>query len=421
MGNRLIPLLRSIQLETFRLHQVPDPMQADLLVFPYYLEQYTDHHRISGLWDFISRLPWFREREADHLFFSDHDSSAPYFTSSIWFRASVQRHQHDPRCFAFPYLVDDLGELTAVSNGELCYHTSFVGYRGFSGERLPLLQGIATEPRLVAHLDIAHGFHGLQDTATRQLRRQRYRDSLANSLTVLCPRGDGENSIRFFETLSAGRIPVLIADDTLLPLEVQISYDDCLLRISNHDAAQAGTLVYSWLAEQTDRQLLERCQLARSIWQTWFSSEGIVRLIVQTLQRHLAVRQQPATFTRTDPHGAARFAVLAHQACSSGHWLQAEQLLHRAIRLNPRDAVLYNDLGVVMAQQGDTAAALQALTVALSYDMRLFWAYLNRGDLLAANGNCAEALNCYRKAAAVDPSSQLPFQRVRQLAVTEQP
>lgn len=418
MGNRLIPLLRSIHLEPFGFHQVPDPMLADLLVFPYYLEQYTDHHRISGLWEFISSLPYFRQRETAHLFFSDHDSSAPYVTSSIWLRASVSRRTRDPYSYPLPYLVEDLAAFASPERFcSLSSHTSFVGYQGFSGERLPLLQGIAAEPRLIAHLDVTDGFHDLQSEEIRQIRRMRYLDSLANSLTVLCPRGDGENSIRFFETLAAGRIPVLVADTALLPLEDQISYDNCLLRISNQDAKQAGTILYSWLAAQTDQQLEQRCRLARSIWEAWFSPEGVCRLISQILQHHAATQRPPAIQHREDPPASTQLASQAHLSFSAGHYQQAEQLLYQAIRLNPRDGVLYNDLGVVLAQQGNRAEAIKAFHTAISYDIRLFWAYLNLGDLLAADGDTTEAVNCYRKAAAVDQSSDLPHKRL-QLAVS---
>ena len=37
-----------------------------------------------------------------------------------------------------------------------------------------------------------------------------YESSLGNSDYVLCPRGFGNTSIRFYESLSAGRIPILV-------------------------------------------------------------------------------------------------------------------------------------------------------------------------------------------------------------------
>ena len=44
-----------------------------------------------------------------------------------------------------------------------------------------------------------------------------YFKSIDDSRFVLCPRGVGLNSIRFYETIAAGRIPVLISDHCKLP------------------------------------------------------------------------------------------------------------------------------------------------------------------------------------------------------------
>jgi hypothetical protein len=48
-------------------------------------------------------------------------------------------------------------------------------------------------------------------------RRARFRDVLSRSRFVLCPRGRGTSSIRLYEVLGAGRVPVIIADDWVAP------------------------------------------------------------------------------------------------------------------------------------------------------------------------------------------------------------
>lgn len=46
-----------------------------------------------------------------------------------------------------------------------------------------------------------------------EARRKRFRAIVGRSHFVLCPRGGGTSSIRLYETLSAGRVPVIISDD----------------------------------------------------------------------------------------------------------------------------------------------------------------------------------------------------------------
>jgi hypothetical protein len=48
-------------------------------------------------------------------------------------------------------------------------------------------------------------------------RRASYQATLARSRFVLCPRGRGPSTIRLYETLAAGRVPVIISDDWAAP------------------------------------------------------------------------------------------------------------------------------------------------------------------------------------------------------------
>jgi len=49
-------------------------------------------------------------------------------------------------------------------------------------------------------------------------RRTRFTEVLARSKFVLCPRGRGTSSFRLYETLAAGRVPVIISDDWVAPV-----------------------------------------------------------------------------------------------------------------------------------------------------------------------------------------------------------
>jgi hypothetical protein len=85
----------------------------------------------------------------------------------------------------------------------------------------------------------------------RALLRQGYLALTENTKFVLCPRGKGLNSIRFFETLRLGRIPVLVSDDTKLPLEEKIEYDQFMVRVPEDEAGRADHYVSQW-AESHD-------------------------------------------------------------------------------------------------------------------------------------------------------------------------
>lgn len=53
--------------------------------------------------------------------------------------------------------------------------------------------------------------------AGHEEHRRRFRDVLSRSRFVLCPRGRGTSSFRLYETLAAGRVPVIISDEWVAP------------------------------------------------------------------------------------------------------------------------------------------------------------------------------------------------------------
>jgi hypothetical protein len=59
-----------------------------------------------------------------------------------------------------------------------------------------------------------------------------YKDILERSRYSLCPRGSVPSSVRFWESLSAGAIPIIISDNFTLP---QWDWDNTILRIPEHE------------------------------------------------------------------------------------------------------------------------------------------------------------------------------------------
>lgn len=64
-----------------------------------------------------------------------------------------------------------------------------------------------------------------------KLNYDNYRLILAKSIFGLCPRGAGLSSYRFFECIHTNTIPVLFADDVVLPYEEELDYSKICIRI----------------------------------------------------------------------------------------------------------------------------------------------------------------------------------------------
>jgi hypothetical protein len=59
--------------------------------------------------------------------------------------------------------------------------------------------------------------------------RLEYEHNMLNNTFVVCSRGAGNYSIRFYETLRAGRIPILLDTDMVFPLQDEIEYDSIII------------------------------------------------------------------------------------------------------------------------------------------------------------------------------------------------
>jgi hypothetical protein len=107
---------------------------------------------------------------------------------------------------------------------------------------------------------------GTNASAVRRRMRLEYVQSMFGNGYSLCIRGAGNWSYRFFETLSAGRIPLLIDTDSALPLEDSIDWSRHLCRIPLRHLHHAGELLFEFhrgLGQQGFEQIQKR---NRALW-----------------------------------------------------------------------------------------------------------------------------------------------------------
>lgn len=93
--------------------------------------------------------------------------------------------------------------------------------------------------------------------------RQEYIENLIQSDLILCPKGDANYSVRFFEALSAGRLPILIDTDCCLPFGNRINYDSFILRVSYKDISHLPEIVADFWATLTPEEYIARQSRAR--------------------------------------------------------------------------------------------------------------------------------------------------------------
>lgn len=113
--------------------------------------------------------------------------------------------------------------------------------------------------------------------------RAAYTSEILNSKFVICPRGQGTSSIRLFETMASGRVPVILSDDWLPPLGP--SWGEFSLRVSERRLSDLPEIVRSY-----EPQWQEMGKEARNAWEQWYSPAIICRRVLQAIEEILLMR-----------------------------------------------------------------------------------------------------------------------------------
>lgn len=101
-----------------------------------------------------------------------------------------------------------------------------------------------------------------------------YQNILARSRFSLCPRGTGTSTIRFWESLQAGAIPILISDKMRLPGSSEFDWEECTIKIKESDVVKIDDVIKN-IAPEKENKLRENCLRAGSL----FSGENFVKCI----------------------------------------------------------------------------------------------------------------------------------------------
>ena len=90
--------------------------------------------------------------------------------------------------------------------------------------------------------------------------------NLISSDYVLCVRGGGNFSKRFYEALCCGRVPLLIDTDSVLPFESTVEWKNYCLRVDVGDLESIGERLADFHASIDPTTFVERQHACRELW-----------------------------------------------------------------------------------------------------------------------------------------------------------
>ena len=175
---------------------------------------------------------------------------------------------------AFPYInvCNDQIQHVNSQNAERKWLYSFVGSASHS-VRKPVLNLNDEKALIVDTSDFCVWNHAQRSKYDFQ---KTYIDSIAGSKFVLCPRGIGPSSLRLYETMEAGRVPVIISDEWMAPAHTDWSF---AVRIPEWEVAAIPSRL-----RKLENEWEDRSKAARTAWEQSYSPEQMFNTFATSIQ-----------------------------------------------------------------------------------------------------------------------------------------
>lgn len=263
--------------------QTTNPKDADVFVYPGALHEVTPQQ-----W---ARLPYMQGNESRHVGFHCSDNEQLYGLPSLFIRCNTREwyFPSDPNTISFPWPVEQFAECIEPPANGFKYDVSFHGWLS-SAARVQSSEACKHSGRIKCDIAQYNDFTGYIYYEPEGIRRRgEFRRSMKESRLALCPESiPGVFPYRFFEAMSAGRIPILVGSGYVYPFAEEIPYNDFVIRVPTDQARKTADYAAEYLASHTDDEIIERGRMARKYWERFLNRDEWVRLMSYAVEKKLS-------------------------------------------------------------------------------------------------------------------------------------
>jgi hypothetical protein len=111
---------------------------------------------------------------------------------------------------------------------------------------------------------------GIERAHPQHPSRLEFVQNIIDSDYTVCMRGGGNFSVRFYETLCMGRIPVFIDTDCLLPFDDVLNYRDYCVWVKDDEIPFVTEKIADFHGSLSPSRFIELQQECRMLWQKYF-------------------------------------------------------------------------------------------------------------------------------------------------------
>ena len=115
---------------------------------------------------------------------------------------------------------------------------------------------------------------GVSSDEDRARTTREFFENVKNTEYTVCMRGGGNFSVRLYETLAMGRIPVFINTDCILPFDQWIPWKEHVVWVEDRELPYIGEKVANFHSELDSASFEDLQRKNRRLWEEWLSFAG---------------------------------------------------------------------------------------------------------------------------------------------------
>lgn len=202
---------------------------------------------------------------------SDFDGVLNVPSNVLLFRTSMYKSKKKGNEFLLPYIWEGFNEpFSALSKTE----KPIVGFCGSIkknlGKRLSTIKAFENHSEITSNFILRSSFWGGKPHDT-DLKND-FLNNITQSHFTISNRGTGNFSMRFYQVLSLGRIPVLLDTDMVFPFENEINWED--YTVTAREEAELVTKTVSFWNAKSNEELQSIQQQCKAIYDNYFRPEA---------------------------------------------------------------------------------------------------------------------------------------------------
>lgn len=176
--------------------------------------------------------------------------------------------------------IRSMSHLAAIALNNLKYHMG-IGYNEPQVlyppvlRRTHALETLSRSSAIQTNFLIRSDYRGGASTPeSREKTTQEFYQNLIDSDYILCIRGGGNFSVRLYETLMMGRIPLFINTDCILPFDHLIDWKKHLVWVEEKDLKHAPEILADFHHALHPDDFKQLQQSNRKLWEEYLSTQG---------------------------------------------------------------------------------------------------------------------------------------------------